>query len=622
MTNNSEHRWRVKLYSLNASREWEDCGTGYLTTQGTELIVESEENPDIKLIEFEIGDEVFRIEKSSIVTWTSLESVYALSFQDSRGAKEIYEHIYTIQDREPLPERTDDSSDEEQDQLPTVTKSNLTELANSLNDAAFFKKDKLAQRILSTCLLDELKTIFSQAEAENDTNTLKQLFEVVKSLSNLHTVQLNNNALLDTLLSDDHYLTFFGILECNSHLDDTLFHDPSANYRKFLSQDARFVNVLKIEDKEFLSKIHTTYRLQLLKDLPLNRLIEDATANFILNLYVFHLNELLTHFIENLYIRDKLISMILLGNFQAYKMLYDIMMISKMVMIPTRLQFYEILRKENFLEYFQYDGISFKWSEEQKNNAKYYMPEMLSAILMMRPDIVRQYAASDIQREAGFPFIQSICSSLFESMEISIQQQISDLIKTLLEPNEDDKFFDLCDLIFRCIINKFVEKFSSVTLNEETRLTICEILGVLSKSIETHIDKMRVFVTYNDVLQNTIKLLDLNDKTITLSVIRFIRIIIEKNDAFLLKFLIAHNILEPIFRIFKNLGTSQNMIFSSILALIESVFNSDSQILISHIVISIQVKKHIPHIKSSETLKYFNKIIERYNMHMEEEERL
>jgi hypothetical protein len=64
------------------------------------------------------------------------------------------------------------------------------------------------------------------------------------------------------------------------------------------------------------------------------------------------------------------------------------------------------------------------------------------------------------------------------------------------------------------------------------------------------------------------------------------------------------------------------MIFSSILALIESIFNSDSQILVSHIVICIQVKKHIPHIKSADTLKYFNKIIEKYNQHMEEEERL
>ena len=101
---------RVKVYVLGVDGQWDDRGTGYVNC---ELIAEydslgfrvSAENPNDKelLVTKIFEEEVFQRQGDTIVTWTNPETRedVALSFQEAKGAQQVWEIICQVQGRSP-----------------------------------------------------------------------------------------------------------------------------------------------------------------------------------------------------------------------------------------------------------------------------------------------------------------------------------------------------------------------------------------------------------------------------------------------------------------------------------------------------------------------------------------
>ena len=77
--------------------------------------------------------------------------------------------------------------------------------------------------------------------------------------------------------------------------DDPEFPKFKANYREFLLQRAHFMQPIVINDDTVQQKIHSTYRLQYLKDVILGRALDDSTFNVLNSCIIFNQIDIINH---------------------------------------------------------------------------------------------------------------------------------------------------------------------------------------------------------------------------------------------------------------------------------------------------------------------------------------
>ena len=129
----TDTRRRVKLYALNAERQWDDKGTGHVSStyverlKGISLLVRAESDGSL-LLESKIqSDTAYQKQQETLIVWSEGENFdLALSFQEKAGCDEIWEKICQVQGKDPSVDYTQDiveESDNEQcydDQMETV----------------------------------------------------------------------------------------------------------------------------------------------------------------------------------------------------------------------------------------------------------------------------------------------------------------------------------------------------------------------------------------------------------------------------------------------------------------------------------------------------------------------
>ena len=92
----TDTRRRVKLYELNAERQWDDKGTGHVSStyverlKGISLVVRSEQDGSL-LLESKIqSDTAYKKQQWTLIFWTKGDNFdMALSFQERAGSDEI-----------------------------------------------------------------------------------------------------------------------------------------------------------------------------------------------------------------------------------------------------------------------------------------------------------------------------------------------------------------------------------------------------------------------------------------------------------------------------------------------------------------------------------------------------
>lgn len=105
------NKWRVKLYKLNQTGDWDDLFTGYVSVSGKKTSIDAKEEATLKLVYeddeskeilFQINkDTVFHFQRGTILTWKSeecqLEDDLAISFQEKEGILEISNCIPNVE---------------------------------------------------------------------------------------------------------------------------------------------------------------------------------------------------------------------------------------------------------------------------------------------------------------------------------------------------------------------------------------------------------------------------------------------------------------------------------------------------------------------------------------------
>jgi len=127
--------------------------------------------------------------------------------------------------------------------------------------------------------------VFNEAESKKFADRLIFLFYIFKGI-----IGLNNQRIIEYLLSDPVHIDTFGILECIHSSMHPFLDDPDINislskyrYRAFLRERVAFVNTVNIQSPEILEKIRINFRLIFLRDTAAARWIEEATYELLMN---------------------------------------------------------------------------------------------------------------------------------------------------------------------------------------------------------------------------------------------------------------------------------------------------------------------------------------------------
>uniref|UniRef100_A0A672PN09 Serine/threonine-protein phosphatase 4 regulatory subunit 3 n=1 Tax=Sinocyclocheilus grahami TaxID=75366 RepID=A0A672PN09_SINGR len=284
----SDTRRRVKLYTLNEERQWEDRGTGHVCCSLTDSLRVTGEADGSLLLESTIQPgTAYQKQQDTLIVWSEAENCeLALSFQEKAGCDELWEKICQVQGKDPSVEITQDPGDESEEELaesghplelPPCEPGRLEELEELVMSVlpSPVRRERLALALLSSGYIRKLLQLFRASEEAGDRQGLQQLHQIVRGL-----LLLNKATLLEVMFSDDCIMDVVGCLEYEPALLQPKSH------RQFLTETARFREVIPIRDSELRQKIHQTYRVQYIQDiiLPTHSVLED---NFLSTLSSF-----------------------------------------------------------------------------------------------------------------------------------------------------------------------------------------------------------------------------------------------------------------------------------------------------------------------------------------------
>ncbi|KAK8785464.1 hypothetical protein V5799_008169, partial [Amblyomma americanum] len=246
----ADTRRRVKLYALNADRQWDDRGTGHVSSSYVErlkamsLLVRAESDGSL-LLESKIQQDTAyqKQQVGTIHSATRLKSLHnprqkstetlivwsegdnydlALSFQEKAGCDEIWEKICQVQGKDPSVDITQDVVESEDEhleeasdglppvELPPCETQRLGELAALVQSClpSPVRRDKLATALEEQDYIRRLLPVFHTCEDLDYREGLYQLYDIFKGI-----FLLNKNALFDAMFAEDAILDVVGILE-------------------------------------------------------------------------------------------------------------------------------------------------------------------------------------------------------------------------------------------------------------------------------------------------------------------------------------------------------------------------------------------------------------------------
>ncbi|KAK0684385.1 P4R3B phosphatase, partial [Pygoscelis papua] len=632
----SDTRRRVKVYTLNEDRQWDDRGTGHVSStyverlKGMSLLVRAESDGSL-LLESKINPNTayqkqqanlfqkqffiffcFCLKQDTLIVWSEAENYdLALSFQEKAGCDEIWEKICQVQGKDPSVEVTQDLIESEEEHieempetsplidLPTCELNKLEEIADLVTSvlSSPIRREKLALALENEGYIKKLLQLFQVCENLENTEGLHHLYEIIRGI-----LFLNKATLFEVMFSDECIMDVVGCLE----------YDPSLaqpkRHREFLTKTAKFKEVIPITDSELRQKIHQTYRVQYIQDiiLPTPSVFEE---NFL---------STLTSFI--FFNKVEIVSMLQIGvlTFQMHCVSHILLMC------------YAGRR-----EIFGMDDLQVRSAAT----------DIFSYLVEFSPSMVREFVMQEAQQSDDDILLinvvieQMICDT---DPELGGAVQLMGLLRTLIDPenmlataNKTEKseflnFFynhcmhvltapllantseDKCEkgnvtflfplalnlviafenllLIFVCIFylsDAVVGSTKSNTIcpdNYQTAQLLALILELLTFCVEHHTYHIKNYIMNKDLLRRVLVLMNSKHTFLALCALRFMRRIIGLKDEFYNRYITKGNLFEPVINALLDNGTRYNLLNSAVIELFEFIRVVNIKSLIAHIV--------------------------------------
>ncbi|XP_021533385.1 serine/threonine-protein phosphatase 4 regulatory subunit 3B-like [Neomonachus schauinslandi] len=570
----ADKRYRVKVYSLNEDQQWDDLGTGYVSStyvkrlQSVFLLVRSDSQASL-ILESEINSKTpYQKQQETLIVWSEAANHgRALSFQDTEGCRKIWEDICWVQGKDPSVKITQDLLEESEDEqleevletnnvfdLPNCELNKLEEISDVISSvfASPAHKERLALILENEDYIKNLLQLFHTCEDLGDTAGLHHLHEIIKGI-----LFLNKTALFEIMFSAECIMDVVGCLEYDPALAQPKRH------REFLTQNARFKEVIPIADCELRQKIHQTYRVQYIRDilLPAPSIYEE---NFLSTLTTFIFlnkveivsmlkddNNFLSQVVAQL--RDETINddrrrelLLFFKEFCAF---------SQTLQPPSKDALFKTLTELGILPVLK---IAMSMEDLQIKSAA---TDIFTYLVEYSPSMIREFIMEEAQQsEDGNLFINLVIEQIIcdTDPELGGAVHLMGLLRTLLDPENMLATPNKCErseflnFFYKHCIHNFIAPLFATT-SEDT----CEGDNVVGS------DK---------------------NNTNCLSALRFMRRMIGLKDELYNCYIIKGNLFEPVVNAFLDNGTRYNMLNSAVIELFEYIRVENIKSLVAHIV--------------------------------------
>ena len=328
--------------------------------------------------------------------------------------------------------------------LPPPELSNIRYIESTIRDASQSQpgRESLTKFLVTEDYVRSLVPLVEMAERLEDLPDLHLLSGIMKML-----ILLNDSKIIEQMVSDELILGVVGALECeripipsynNKHLtcaDDPEFPYHKANHRTYLQNGSRFKEVVPIEDHTIKSKIHTTWRLQYLKDVVLARILDDPTFGVLNTLIFYNQLEIVNYLQGNSEFLQELFGLIDNPDIQATKkkdvvyFLQQCCAIAKNLQAQARQSLYG-----NFMQNGLLDVIVFALAQHEVP-VRIAGTDILVAMIDHDPAMVRGSIVKS-SSEKQKPLTDTLIDLLLVEKDLGVKAQAADAIKVLLDPQQ------------------------------------------------------------------------------------------------------------------------------------------------------------------------------------------
>lgn len=653
--NESRTQNRVKVYQLNQEGAWEDQGTGYTSLAQGFIVVHAEEDekPSAtkKILEVRVvAEDVYQRQGDTIISWNdaNLQVDLALSFQEARQCTLFWTELQGLQGR-----NTEGMRPEQQfapagaeyvsldhQQLPEPSMENLNDIAHIVENCGVYQREYLAQGFARKEYLRQLLEIFTMCEDLDNTTGLTALFRIFKGM-----VMLNDNCLLELLLSEEYILSVIGVLEYDSELNSHTAH------REYLTKTVVFKEVVPIHDKVVLQHTHQNFRVMYLKDVVLAKYLDDHTFSTLSTLIYFNSVDIVDRlqadatFLNNLFsaLLDPSNSTERLSDLMGF--LQEFCLLAKNLQVMARGQFYRKLLDHNLFKV-----IETALSHVQRS-LRLCGVDIAHGLVSQESHLCRAHM---MQQSPKCALLGMLVEQLFADNDSGIKSQVSELIRNLLDPelmegtSEKDDFLNLfyeafMEPLVSCVSSEQVvidkmrdfrrkdksgqcakeQMDSDAALVAATQNQVCEILAFC---VQHHGYRIKYFILRHNIVQKALQLVlkkggssssqyhRVAGNFLTLTVMRFVRACVGLKDEFYNRHLVKNNLFEPIMVAFQNNGNRYNLFNSAVIDLVEFCRRENVKSLVAHL-----VEQHAQKFKGADYVSTFTDLVRKHEQNVDAE---
>ncbi|XP_037944357.1 serine/threonine-protein phosphatase 4 regulatory subunit 3 [Teleopsis dalmanni] len=641
----TDTRRRVKLYALNAERQWDDRGTGHVSSnyvdrlKGISLLVRAESDGSL-LLESKIQpDTAYQKQQDTLIVWSEGDNFdLALSFQEKAGCDEIWEKICQVQGKDPSVEITQDIVEESEDErfedmsdtappieLPPCELARLEDISETIQSCLTtpLRKEKLSMALESENYIKKLLNLFHVCEDLENTEGLHHLFEIFKNI-----FLLNKNALFEIMFAED---TIFDVVGC-------LEYDPSATqpkkHRQYLKQWAKFREAVPIKNQDLLAKIHQTFRVQYIQDIILptpSVFVEDNMLNTLSSFIFFNKVEIVTLIQEDERLLVDMFNLLTDPNTTDAKRRDIVLFLKEFCNYAQNLQppgkdsFYKSLTCLGILQALE---ITLMMRDQKTKSASI---DILTAIVEFSPLVVRNYTLQQVNRTEGDRMLLNIAieQMLTDSEpELGVAVQLMGIIKILLEPeNMLTEKGDFLNFFYKHSIQTLIAPLLLNTIGErpqsddyQTAQLLGIVLDILSFCVEHHTYHIKNFIIQKDLLKRILVLMKSRHTFLVLGALRLLRKIIALKDEFYNRHIVKGNLFAPVVDAFIRNNGRYNLLESAILELFEFIKLEDIKTLCVYFVENFS--KIFDEIEYVQTFKYLKNRYDQYQDRIKDRDKM
>ncbi|XP_007443053.3 serine/threonine-protein phosphatase 4 regulatory subunit 3B isoform X2 [Python bivittatus] len=609
----SDTRRRVKVYTLNEERQWDDRGTGHVSStyverlKGMSLLVRAESDGSL-LLESKINpNTAYQKQQDTLIVWSEAENYdLALSFQEKAGCDEIWEKICQVQGKDPSVEVTQDLIDESEEErfeempetshlidLPTCELNKLEEIADLVTSvlSSPIRREKLALALENEGYIKKLLQLFQLCENLENTEGLHHLYEIIRGI-----LFLNKATLFEVMFSDECIMDVVGCLEYDPALAQPKRH------REFLTKTAKFKEVIPITDSELRQKIHQTYRVQYIQDiiLPTPSVFEENFLSTLTSFIFFNKVEIVSMLQED----EKFLSEVFAQltdeatdddkRRELVNFFKEFCAFSQTLQPQNRDTFFKTLAKLGILPALE---IVMGMDDLQVRSAA---TDIFSYLVEFSPSMVREFVMQEAQQSDDDILLinvvieQMICDT---DPELGGAVQLMGLLRTLIDPenmlataNKTEKseflnfFYNHCMHVLTAplLANTSEDKSDKDAVVGNKSNTICPdnyqtaqllalILELLTFCVEHHTYHIKNYIMNKDLLRRVLVLMNSKHTFLALCALRFMRRIIGLKDEFYNRYITKGNLFEPVINALLDNGTRYNLLNSAVIELFEFI---------------------------------------------------